>query len=144
MVKPKKTVFDLSHDDLVVIVSKVQEAIWLEDNDWLLPDDVDYDITDEVAKLFIEHGLEPVETEDCVPEPDEGDLITEDHRHFWEYPRRYRQHAVVVPEGEDWEPYVDAWMAKNQYWPNVWSVSDHGNLNLLDMSHYNNPAKEAK
>lgn len=69
------------------------------------------------------------------PELEEGDWVTEDHRNFiqHEYPHGYRD-RVIVGEDEDWRVVLKARMDKGQFFPNVWSLSDHGNLCLLSLT----------
>ena len=65
-----------------------------------------------------------------VYEPEEGDLITEDHARF------YQDGKLVVevrPRAHDrvlWTA-LDAHMKKTNFYPNVWFVSDHGNAQLM-------------
>ena len=73
-------------------------------------------------------------------EPEEGDLFTYDYRFFFEAGnasvfdvRLRRRIKVEVPEGKDWQPYVKAYMDKQQFWPSVWFVSDHGNCTQLEL-----------
>lgn len=69
--------------------------------------------------------------EDEVEGPVEGDLVTEDHRTFWGHDMQRRRPAVTVDDVEDPWPEIDAWMEKQQFYPNVWFLSDHGNFTLL-------------
>lgn len=65
-------------------------------------------------------------------EPEEGDLVTSDHVHFYQDGKR----ALVIDGGNDaseasmWEQ-IDAYMARDQFWPNVWFISDHGNAHIM-------------
>lgn len=63
-------------------------------------------------------------------EPEEGDLTTENHRVFWSRGKV----AFAVGEDEDWRQAAREWMDREQFWPNVWLISDHGNAHLLSMS----------
>lgn len=67
---------------------------------------------------------------DCAAadEPGEDDYKTEDHRHFYQYGKL----VVTVPEEHDWEPYIKAHMLKQQFFPSVFSISDHGNTCLCE------------
>jgi hypothetical protein len=65
--------------------------------------------------------------------PQDGDWVTEDHRTFYEQGSR-RTKPVTVGEDEDWRTVLRARMDKEQFWPNVWFVSDHGNAHLLNIS----------
>lgn len=69
-----------------------------------------------------------------IDEPSEGDYITEDHIHFYQYGKL----VVTVPmEDEfspsDWRPYIKTHMEKEQFYPSIWWVSDHGNYHLLSV-----------
>lgn len=61
--------------------------------------------------------------------PDEGDYVTEDHEHFYQSGKL----AVVVSEGEQWAHKLKAHMDREQFWPDVYWLSDHGNAHLIDM-----------
>jgi hypothetical protein len=64
-------------------------------------------------------------------EPDEegGDYTTNDHVRFFQFRKR-----VVTVEGDaDWRDAVKAHMDANQFWPNVWLISDHGNSTQLTL-----------
>ena len=37
-----------------------------------------------------------------------------------------------VSEFEDAMELIRSWQDKNQFYPNIWDVSDHGNFNLMD------------
>ena len=65
-------------------------------------------------------------------EPEECDWITEDHKTFVEHGSP-RVRFDVEPD-IDWRISVNYRMDKDQFWPNVWSLSDHGNWCLLDAS----------
>lgn len=65
-------------------------------------------------------------------EPDEEDLVTEDHRRFYSHGGASRL-AVEVDEerGWDWQTTVRDWMERNNFYPNVWQLDDHGGFTLL-------------
>jgi hypothetical protein len=65
--------------------------------------------------------------------PEEGDLVTEDHRRFYEIGGT-RGPALVVGEHDDWRQAVMAHMDAQQFWPNLWFRSDHGNMHQLLLS----------
>jgi hypothetical protein len=80
------------------------------------------------------------EDDDAIPGgPCDGDLVTEDHVRFFTIGGRYRWPLklqcpdVTVAEDEDWQDVVGAYLAKQQFWPNVWFVSDHGNWHVLSL-----------
>ncbi len=142
---PIKNVSDLSLSELQTIVRRAQETLWLDDGtgkwrareDWSEGDSA-YVLLTYIADLLAEYDLEPIEEgePDEPEEPVDGDLWTEDHHKLWEFGMHRPKPAVVVPEGEDWEPRVANYMDEQKFWPNVWHVSDHGNWLLLDMAKY--------
>jgi hypothetical protein len=66
-------------------------------------------------------------------EPEEGDLVTEDHRKFYEHEGTKRKPVLELDEDEDWKEAVKAYMEREQFWPNCWLRSDHGNYHLLSL-----------
>lgn len=81
----------------------------------------------EVLGVKPEYDAEDDEIDDGGTE--EGDYVTDDHRRFFQY----GELVVEVPEDEDWEPHVKAHMDSQEFWPNVWFISDHGNTVLLSI-----------
>ncbi len=75
------------------------------------------------------HGGLREDTEDA--EPEEGDITTEDHEHWFQYGKPY--HTGDYPS-------LKAKMDADKFWPNVFWVSDHGNAHLVTES----TIKEAK
>jgi hypothetical protein len=71
-------------------------------------------------------------------EPEEGDYVTEDDEscrrmRFHEYGTR-RHLLTVYPDETDWVRAVKDHMEREQFWPNVWFLSDHGNWHLWRLS----------
>ena len=66
-------------------------------------------------------------------EPQEEDLVTDDHQRFFRFGMSDRRPVVQVPENEDWRIHVKVYMDRTMYWPNVWFISDHGNAHLLSL-----------
>lgn len=70
-------------------------------------------------------------------EPEEGDLITEDWRTFWEVGDH---HAPVLCFSAEM-PWAEVcalirlYFSEQRFWPDVWFISDHGNAHLLDIYH---------
>lgn len=62
--------------------------------------------------------------------PAEDDLITEDHRRFYCHGRLAFEVPADASYDEMWDA-IDGWMTRQQYWPNVWAISDHGNAHLM-------------
>jgi hypothetical protein len=100
----------------------------------------------ETLELFItledddEEDDEPAGQPDPGPaEPEEGDLITFDHEFFYEAPvdvfsvKLGRNYKVRVADSERWQDAVKAYMDSQNFWPNVWVCSDHGNVSLLSL-----------
>jgi type I site-specific restriction endonuclease len=56
-------------------------------------------------------------------EPDEEDITTTDHQNFY-----YLRKKIASSPSE-----AKAWMKKNNYFPTVWFVSDHGNAHVTDL-----------
>jgi hypothetical protein len=63
-------------------------------------------------------------------EPEEGDLVTEDHVNFYQDGKR----VLRVRDGDDWQDAVRQHMEADRFWPDVWWISDHGNPHLLNIS----------
>jgi hypothetical protein len=64
-----------------------------------------------------------------MPDEDGGDYTTNDHVRFFQFHKR-----VVTVEGDaDWRDAVKAHMDAEQFWPNVWFISDHGNVEQLSL-----------
>lgn len=61
-------------------------------------------------------------------EPGEDDLTTSDHIHVYQYGK-----LVLETMPETFEADVQAFMDREQFWPNVWFISDHGNAHLLTL-----------
>jgi hypothetical protein len=85
-------------------------------------------------KADFEEAWTAIEAEHVAPDEDGGDYTTNDHVRFYQYGKR-----VVTVEGDaDWRDAVQAHMDANQFFPNVWLISDHGNVIPLTIT------KEAK
>lgn len=62
-------------------------------------------------------------------EPKEGDITTGDHVKFYQYGKPY----IFVLEGEDYRKEIKRLMEDDQFFPNVWFISDQGNAHLMDL-----------
>ena len=62
-------------------------------------------------------------------EPGEGDITTEDHLTFYQYGREY----LRVDDGDDYKQALIIKMQTDQFFPNVWFISDHGNAHLIEL-----------
>lgn len=80
-----------------------------------------------------EGEVEQEEEEEPEYQLEEGDWVTEDHRTFREHLGGSRSVPIEVGDDEDWRDVVKERMEADQFWPNVWSLSDHGNLHLLSL-----------
>lgn len=65
-------------------------------------------------------------------EPEDGDLITEDHKTFREVGSSKRNPALVVGEDEEMSESLRLYMIRENWYPTVWFLSDHGNYQILD------------
>lgn len=91
-----------------------------------------------------------VDDDDESAGPQDEDLVTSDHVHFYSHggPNRlafelqetstghYRVHArgLQVPgQYATVERAIRAYMQASQFWPNCWFISDHGNAHLMDL-----------
>jgi hypothetical protein len=105
------------------------------DSQWLI---VAYEIHYEGAPIScaqcntqIESAYGNPESEDGEGEPDEGDITTTDHKSFYQYGKLYLE---ATGDGEHWASELKARMDADSFWPNVFSISDHGNSCLLDLA----------
>jgi hypothetical protein len=110
-----------------------------------------YDTAEELDAAWDAILAELTEDEDDEPtEPDEDDLTTTDHRTFYQnrkpvlrlatYPengaaweRRGKGSWYPLPSSigaDDHEAALRAYMEHEQFWPNAWVISDHGNAHL--------------
>lgn len=64
----------------------------------------------------------------------EGDYVTEDYIHFYQYGKLVLTIPMVDEfSPDDWTSHIKQHMEENNFYPNVWWVSDHGNANLLSL-----------
>jgi hypothetical protein len=76
----------------------------------------------------LDDDAEPEETEDSEPdEPQEDDIVTSDGRNFYQSGKR----VLSIGPDDDRDEELKAYMERAQYWPNCWSISDHGNAHLI-------------
>lgn len=64
-------------------------------------------------------------------EPEEGDITTTDHVHFYCNGKLIPIDLTVDSSTEDMWKALRGYMAATHYWPNVWFISDHGNAHLM-------------
>lgn len=74
------------------------------------------------------------EEEEEPSEPEEGDWVTKDYHEFTQhqYPNAHRD-RVILNDEDNWREALKAIMEVDQFWPNVWHLSDHGNWLLLSL-----------
>ncbi len=65
-------------------------------------------------------------------EPEEGDVTTEDFRSFYQYGKLWL--SLSEEESGKWKEFVNQKMDKEKFWPNCWSISDHGNYFLHNLT----------
>lgn len=66
-------------------------------------------------------------------EPEEGDYTSEDHCKWYQFGKL----AVTVSIDGDYKQALREHMEQEQYWPNVWFISDHGNAHLITLQESN-------
>jgi hypothetical protein len=71
--------------------------------------------------------------EDSEPEPDEDSLTTSDHRHFYQYGELV---LTLDPDLSHEEMCADlrAFMKRENFFPDCFWISDHGNAHLINLS----------
>jgi hypothetical protein len=74
--------------------------------------------------------------------PQEEDLQTEDHVEFYSNGKLALTVARDASSAKMWDA-LEAYMAKNNVWPNVWWISDHGNAHLMVRNPENEPGKNS-
>lgn len=77
----------------------------------------------EIVKRLTGKVVKEDEDFDEPSEPDEEDITTHDHEHFFYFGR---QIASSVPE-------LKAWMRSNNWYPTIWFISDHGNAHVTNI-----------
>lgn len=58
-------------------------------------------------------------------EPEEDDITTSDHQRWYQSGKLYHTGS---------EAALKLRMARDKFWPNVWSISDHGNAHLITLN----------
>lgn len=101
-----------------------------------------YSALDDIAEehgMWIESGEgDPCDIFACCeaePTPEDGDIFVSPSGPLGS---RNRVTCIACPTIYDGNPggtdkAIRNWMEKNQYWPNVWNVSDHGNMSLREL-----------
>lgn len=79
-------------------------------------------------------------------QPVSGDITTEDYHSFWEVGGLSREPWLRTPNDWEWEETVEAIRQKTeeeQFWPNFWFISDHGNVSSIGLQIWPPPPPEA-
>jgi hypothetical protein len=63
-------------------------------------------------------------------EPAEDDITTPDYQRWYQGGKRI---LFLGPNEDDWRASIRAWMTKENWFPDVWVISDHGNAHRLSM-----------
>jgi hypothetical protein len=74
--------------------------------------------------------------------PQEEDLQTEDYSEFYSNGKLALTVSPDASSARMWEA-LEAYMAKENFWPNVWWISDHGNAHLMVRNSENEPLVRA-
>jgi hypothetical protein len=93
-------------------------------------DCTDWDVFDTEQEAIDYLKEEYPESEDGEPcEPEEEDIVTSDHMNF------YQNGKVIfeLKEDDDHIEHLREWMSLNNFYPNVWFISDHGNAHLMEL-----------
>lgn len=98
------------------------------------PEEPDTVLCSQCGRDFNEDGHTPSCIYSEPAEPDEGDLVTYDHRRIWEHGASGHKHVLEIPEGADFDKAIRDYMARTNWYPNVWFISDHGNAHLITIS----------
>lgn len=67
------------------------------------------------------------------PTPDEEDAYVQSNGYGYSVSFGYK-HLGDVAEDDEADALIRQAMIDEQYWPNVWTVSDHGNVSLRTIS----------
>lgn len=95
-------------------------------NDWPILRDELFGRDEDTAPEDLPHDdLQEEEDFDNEPNIENGDITTEDHQHWYQYGRLYF-------EGD--EAGLVAQMRRDQFWPSVFWISDHGNAHLIELN----------
>lgn len=91
----------------------------------MLSTDNDTTLADTIALALFE------ECEDAEPTRDDDDLVTTDHRRFYQSGKYVLTLGPDLSEHEMWTA-IDDYCDGINWHPNVWFVSDHGNEHLME------------
>jgi hypothetical protein len=80
--------------------------------------------------LALEDVVEIEPESDEPGEPEEGDWCTHDYATWWVC----GETVLIVLDPQRWQASLRERMEQDQFWPNCWVISDHGNAHLLRLS----------
>lgn len=103
----------------------------------ILDSDDDPDVEFDVRSDLDPDDFVQVEEGDPPDEPEEEDLLTDDCVRFFRKGFEHHGSVIVVAEDADWRREVKRYMLREQWYPNIWLVSDHGNFHLLSLNEEN-------
>jgi hypothetical protein len=89
----------------------------------------------EAMDYLQEHLMDEEEVEDSGP--GEGDITSADHVHWFQDEKEILSTADPADPhtpADDWKVQLRAYMNRQQFWPSVWWISDHGNAHRIDMA----------
>lgn len=69
------------------------------------------------------------ESESGSDEPEDGDITTSDHLRFYQYGKLW----LEIDEDDDMWQQIETRMSRDNFYPNVWFISDHGNAHLINL-----------
>lgn len=83
----------------------------------------------DVLELEMDDYAAELELDNEPFEPEDGDLTTADHIHFYSDGKL----AFTVGDDENMADAIYDWMNEEGYHPNVWFISDHGNAHPIEL-----------
>jgi hypothetical protein len=89
----------------------------------------------EIAKNWIEEVADDILADEIAEmaddeQPAEDDITTEDHKNFYQNGKL----VLELDEDADHIAALKEYMEKEQFYPNVWFISDHGNAHRIDLN----------
>lgn len=118
--------FDLTDDD-VQYLSHMAGAI-LRENSQGFVNSWHYEDNDSLGIGWAECNVgEDEDEEEEFLEPEEGDLTSSNGTDWYQYGKK----VLTIGIDDDRDAELLAFMDKEKFWPNCWSISDHGNAHLI-------------
>jgi hypothetical protein len=92
-----------------------------------------YDIEQAYSEFYGDEDGEAEDEESDEPtEPEEDDITTTDHVRFYQNGKL----VLTVEEDADYVTALQLYMESENFWPNCWFISDHGNAHLLEIGEF--------